>query len=377
MTDKGNILIVDDTPANLHLLTNMLAEQQYKVRPVPNGTLALRAVKSALPDLILLDINMPGLNGFEVCQRLKADEATREIPVIFLSALHETVDKVRAFEVGAVDYVTKPFQLEEVLARIQTHLSLRHLQKQLQESNEALRQQTAELEARNEELDAFAGTVAHDLRGPLTPIIGMADILGKYYASSLDERGQRIVARISTSGHRMADIIQALLLLARLRHEQPDNVEVLSMHEVVAKVLDRLDYMISDHQPIVIMPDEWPTAVGYAPWVEEIWANYISNAMKYGGKPPRIKLGADHYNGQIRFWIYDNGQGIPRAEQQKLFAPFVRLNDGGIEGHGLGLSIVKRIVHKLGGDVGVESLPNNNGSCFWFTLPMAEGVGQL
>jgi len=371
MTNKGNILIVDDTPANLHLLTNMLAEQQYKVRPVPNGVLALRAVQSAPPDLVLLDINMPGLNGYEVCQRLKADEKTRDIPVIFLSALDETVDKVKAFAVGAVDYVTKPFHVEEVLARIQTHLSLRQLQKQLQASNEALRQQTAELAARNEELDAFAGTVAHDLRGPLTPIIGHADILGKYYAHSLDERGQRIVSRIAQNGKRMADIIQALLLLARLRHELPNDMKPLPMGEVVLKVLDRLDYMLTVYQPTLLLPDEWPTAVGYTPWIEEIWANYISNALKYGGSPPRVELGANHYNEQIRFWVSDNGQGISAAEQQRLFAPFVRLNEGTVEGHGLGLSIVKRIVHKLGGEVGVTSTPSG-GSCFWFTLPAAK-----
>ena len=125
---KGNILVVDDTPANLRLLAGMLSEHQYRVRPVPSGELALRAARAAPPDLILLDINMPGMNGYEVCEQLRADPRLADIPVIFISALDETLDKVRAFAAGGVDYITKPFQFEEVLVRLQTHLSLRALQ---------------------------------------------------------------------------------------------------------------------------------------------------------------------------------------------------------------------------------------------------------
>ena len=132
---QENLLIVDDKPANLRLLASMLVEQGYKVRSAINGPLALTATQAAPPDMILLDINMPEMNGFEVCERLKADEGTREIPVIFISALDETADKVKAFNVGGVDYITKPFQLEEVLARVETHLALRRLQKQLQDAN--------------------------------------------------------------------------------------------------------------------------------------------------------------------------------------------------------------------------------------------------
>jgi sigma-B regulation protein RsbU (phosphoserine phosphatase) len=132
---KGNLLIVDDKPANLRLLAAMLVEQGYKVRSAINGPLALTATQAAPPDMILLDINMPEMNGYEVCERLKADESTREIPIIFISALDEIQDKVKAFTVGGVDYITKPFQLEEVLARVETHLALRNLQKRLQDAN--------------------------------------------------------------------------------------------------------------------------------------------------------------------------------------------------------------------------------------------------
>jgi sigma-B regulation protein RsbU (phosphoserine phosphatase) len=140
---KGDILIVDDTPANLRLLSQMLAEQGYHVRPVPDGSLALAAVQAEPPDLILLDIRMPDMNGYQVCEHLKADAQTCDIPIVFISALDAIQDKVRAFAVGGVDYVTKPFQVEEVMARVETHLTLRKLQKQLQDANRKMAQELA------------------------------------------------------------------------------------------------------------------------------------------------------------------------------------------------------------------------------------------
>jgi putative two-component system response regulator len=135
---KPNVLVVDDTPANLQLLANMLKERGYKTRPVPSGMLALQAAQSDPPDVILLDINMPEMNGYEVCERLKADGQLKEIPVIFISALNEIMDKVRAFSVGGVDYIAKPFQIDEVQARVETHLKLRSLQKELEMHNREL-----------------------------------------------------------------------------------------------------------------------------------------------------------------------------------------------------------------------------------------------
>lgn len=156
---KGDIVVVDDTAINLRLLSAMLTERGYKVRSVINGQMALTAIHSAPPDLILLDINMPGMNGYEVCQRLKEDENTRDIPVLFISALDEVLDKVNAFRSGGVDYITKPFHLEEVLARVETHMTLRKLQVQMQETNNELErrvaERTAELASLNESYERF------------------------------------------------------------------------------------------------------------------------------------------------------------------------------------------------------------------------------
>src|SRR6202041_2092510 len=134
----ASILLVDDAPANLQVLAGMLKERGYKARPVPSGKLALQAARRAPPDLILLDINMPEMNGYEVCEQLKADERLKGIPVIFISALTEQLDKVKAFAIGGVDYLTKPFQMEELHARVETHLKLRRLQVEVEESNSRL-----------------------------------------------------------------------------------------------------------------------------------------------------------------------------------------------------------------------------------------------
>ncbi len=168
---KGNILIVDDTPENLRLLSNALTEQGYKVRSVIDGAMALMGARTAPPDLILLDINMPTMNGYEVCEALKADEKTREIPVIFISALDEVLDKVKGFAVGGRDYITKPFQLEEVVARIENQLTIRNLQKQLQEQNRLLQQEIRDRQKAEQALRVFLHSISHDLRNPVTGML--------------------------------------------------------------------------------------------------------------------------------------------------------------------------------------------------------------
>ena len=163
-TPRADILVVDDVPANLRLLSEMLTEQGYKVRSVINGDMALMATRAARPDLILLDISMPGMSGYEVCGYLKADPETRDIPIIFISALDETQDKVRAFTAGGVDYVAKPFRVEEVLARVKTNLTLRSLQLELQRANEELERRVEERTAQVVRLAIEKERMAYELR---------------------------------------------------------------------------------------------------------------------------------------------------------------------------------------------------------------------
>lgn len=193
---QGNILVVDDTPANLRLLVDILTQNGYKVRPAPNGKLALSAAQNLPPDLILLDIIMPDMDGYEVCSQLKSHERTQDIPVIFLSAINDVLDKIKAFSVGGVDYITKPFQVEEVLARIKTHLAINFLQKSLQEKNEELFQTLQQLQATQNQLiqsekmallgQLIAG-IGHEINTPLGAIRSSIENIDGFLSKNLTE----------------------------------------------------------------------------------------------------------------------------------------------------------------------------------------------
>ncbi len=375
MKKQRNILVVDDNPNNLRLLSQILVEQNYKVRAVLSGARALAAVQSTHPEIILLDIMMPEMDGYEVCARLQSDPLTADIPIIFISALGETEDKIRAFEAGGVDYVTKPFQADEVLARLETHLALRDLRKELQIANAQLEEQVmrlnglnAQLQAQNNELDAFAHTVAHDIKNPLNLVMGHAELL-LHAGEKLSTSGLQSVRAIVTAGKKIDNIIEALMLLHGARKAEDVRISPLDMAAIAREACGRIEDLIESTRAEIVLPQSWPVVWGYSPWIEEVWANYLSNAVKYGGEPPRIELGATALeDGRVRFWVRDNGAGLTAEEQSQLFVPFGRLEQARIEGHGLGLSIVRRIVEKLGGEVGVESAPGA-GSTFSFTLP--------
>ena len=359
----STLLLVDDVPTNLKVLFSYLKELGFKVRIARDGEDALAQVMLAKPDLILLDVMMPKMDGFETCRHLKENEQTRDIPVIFMSALTETVDKVKGFEIGAVDYITKPIQQEEVLARINAHLSIRRLQQTLEQKNLELQQQ-------NQELEAFAHTVAHDLKNPLNAVINYTEILQEELEEDLNPGHLELFTKLGRASWKMVGIINALLLLASSRRNAVEMV-ALDMGNIVTQVQQRLSHLLTESQATLIVPDHWPLAKGYAPWIEEVWANYLSNGLKYGGRPPQLELGAtEDSNGQIRFWLRDNGAGLTLEEQRHLFIPFTRISQVRIEGHGLGLSIVQRIVERCGGQVGVTS-EKGQGSTFYFTLPVS------
>jgi signal transduction histidine kinase len=238
-----------------------------------------------------------------------------------------------------------------------------------------LHRRVRDLEAQNGELDAFNHTVAHDLKNPLARVIGYAEILEGNCATMPDEDLRQYLHAIVRNGRKMNSIIDGLLLLAEA-HNIEVELEPLDMQGIVAEALQRLAPMIEEYQAEITLPDTWPAAMGYGPWVEEVWANYISNGIKYGGRPPQVQLGATaRADGTVCFWVRDNGQGISPEDQRRLFVPFTRLDPASVEGHGLGLSIVQRIVKKLGGEVGVESRVGR-GSVFAFTLPGVQAGGS-
>lgn len=236
----------------------------------------------------------------------------------------------------------------------------------------------AEKEQLIRDLNSFAETVAHDLKTPLTTILGFATMLADQKVQLPREQQRDALQTIVKTSLKMNNIIQELMLLSAVR-QSTVRIGPIQMSSIVGQAKQRLWGILSESKAELTTPEAsaWPRVIGYAAWVEEIWINYISNAIKYGGKPPRVELGFDlNYKkspsgrSMARFWVRDNGKGIAFADQSQLFTQFTRLDQMRAEGHGLGLSIVARILDKLGGEYGVESEPGR-GSLFFFTLPMA------
>lgn len=227
----------------------------------------------------------------------------------------------------------------------------------------------AEREQLIQELNAFAQTVAHDLKSPLGMVLGYSDILSRELESLPADTSTEYLQRIARASQKMSSIIDELLLLAQMRREDV-RTEALDMAEIVDEACSRLAYLIDQTGAVITTPESWPVACGYGAWIEEVWVNYVSNAIRYGGQPPHIDLGyALDTPGMARFWVRDNGPGIAPEDQARLFTPFTQLHHVRAKGHGLGLSIVSAIMTKLGGTVGVTS-ELGQGSEFSFSLPL-------
>lgn len=343
-----DILVVDDTPANLLLLTGMLKERGYRVRPVLSGKLALQAARAEPPDLILLDITMPEMNGYEVCKQLKADAALKEIPVIFISALNETIDKVKAFGVGGVDYLTKPFQFEEVYARVQTHLQLHRLGK--------LR-------------DDLTHMVVHDLRNPLAVICGFLDILEFHEAQKLSVRARALIPVARGNVEDLLNMIGSLLDVSKMgAGEMKLQREPCDLDALIRAVLATTRPLHGTRTVTLDAPESPFAVTADVGLLRRVFQNLLSNALKYTPAGGDIRIVVTLSGSEVRVAVTDTGPGIAPEYHQRIFEKFGQVEDGHNRvGTGLGLTFCKLVVEAHGGRIGVES-EIGKGSTFWLAL---------
>jgi light-regulated signal transduction histidine kinase (bacteriophytochrome) len=370
---QGHILIVDDTPDNLRLLSKTLSEQGYEVQCAINGKLALMAVNHEPPNLILLDIKMPEMDGYQVCEILKSQEETAKIPVIFLSALDDVFDKVKAFNLGGADYITKPFQVEEVFARIENQLTICRLQQQLQDKNIKLEALNQELKRSNRELEEFAYVVSHDLQQPLQTITGFAELLLALKSEiNLEQEAEEYVTPILEEGIRMQELIKNLLEYSRVGTKKR-NFEPIDCQEILRKSLADLHGTIEDSRAIITY-EKLPILMADRIQLGQLFQNLIANGIKYQ-RPniqPKIVISVQEKPEEWLFRVEDNGIGIKPENFDRIFQVFQRLHTNKeYPGTGVGLAICKKIIERHQGRIWLES-EWQIGTTFNFTLPKSD-----
>jgi signal transduction histidine kinase len=420
------ILVVDDNPANTKVLFDVLREAGHRVLVAKSGEVALERLQSARPNLILLDVMMPGIDGFETCRRLKSDEMTRSIPVIFMTALSEVEDKTQGFNLGAVDYITKPFQQQEVLARVQLHLQLYSLTQDLEQR---VRDRTTELETaleqlrqsqlqliQNEKMSALGNLVAgvaHEINNPVGFISGnlkyaqshVTDLLAlmDFYLeqcppnAAVQERIKKIdfsylrqdlpklISSMKTGTDRIQHISTSLRTFSR---SDSDRLIAYNIHDGIESTLLILSHRLKENEfrptiEIIKEYNELPLVECYAGQLNQVFMNLIANAIdaveesnqglsyqEIEDQPNQIVIKTDVQTHQVRIQIQDNGVGISEASQQRIFDHLFTTKEVG-KGTGLGLAIAHQIItEKHGGEIQVESILGQ-GTTFTIVIPIS------
>jgi len=362
-----DILIVDDVPANLKVLGDILKSEGYKVRPVPNGTLALQVALKEKPDLILLDIMMPDMDGYEVCRRLKESVLLKDIPVIFISALNDTKDIVKALQVGGVDFITKPFQAEEISARVKTHLKL-HLQSVM------LLEQSKELQQLNASKDKFFSIIAHDLRGPLGGFMGLSEMIADESQLLSPVEKQDMIRILSRSARNIYNLLENLLEWSQMQQGHTAfNPQLTGLKKLVTEST-KLLFDVSRKKDISITVDIDNDQEVFADtnMFQSVIRNLVSNAIKFTPKGGKVIISADLTDNKTSvIAVKDSGIGMNSEMVSNLFRLTVNSSRPGTEGEnstGLGLLLCKEFVERHGGEIWVES-EEGKGSLFCFTIP--------
>jgi signal transduction histidine kinase len=380
-SSNAHILIVDDIGENLQVLGNILSKEGFETSFALSGKLALSVVEDTLPDLILLDISMPGMDGFEVCRILKKEERTKSIPIIFLTAKTEIDNMVHGFSLGADDYVTKPFNTLELLARVRAHVELKKSRDLIVEQNKKLSKVVEQLYKNNEELnkliaskDKFFSIIAHDLKGPVGNLNSFLNFMTSQYENISKEEFKKDLSLLENASQKIKDLLENLLTWARSQkgdiQYKPENY---SLTKLIQANMMLLESSAANKKISVInqVPEEMKGFFDYQ-MITTVIRNLISNAIKYTKSNGQITISGKEKDGFVEICVEDNGVGMSKEVCENLFKidvkHFSTEGTGGEKGTGLGLILCKEFVDKHLGEMLVES-EIGKGSKFKFTIP--------
>jgi two-component system sensor histidine kinase/response regulator len=388
--DKPNILIVDDDPANLGVFFEYLEEAGFEVSVARSGEGAIRQLAHFKPNLILLDVMMPGIDGFETCRRLKKDEITKDIPVIFITSLSDPVDKVKGFLAGGADYIIKPFHHEEALVRITAHLTIQKLEQQVKEQQAVLtekqvfiEQQKALLADKDQELKKYDACkqklfafISHDLQNPLNKLLGFTRVIIENLREYSQEEIEANIRRLQTAAEQLSASHENLVIWAALQRETLRyNPESLDLQEVaVYHVL--LFTPAAEEKKITLTSSIHEALLAHADYkmISIVMQNLVSNALKFTNSNGSVTIAARTIEDAIEVAVSDTGVGISKEDLPVLFEIETKPRKqatGHKERNGLGLILCKELVEKNGGTIWCES-EKNKGATFKFTLPKAK-----